>query len=102
MKKYLPLILGAAIALTGTAASAQSMVKVGTVDMKKIFESYYKTKDAETRINEARNARRRSSTTAWKATRRAWPKWANSTTRSTTRPSAKSRRNPRARRATRE
>lgn len=56
MKKYLPLILGAAIALTGATASAQSMVKVGTVDMKKIFESYYKTKDAETRINEARNA----------------------------------------------
>jgi outer membrane protein len=42
--------------LTGATASAQSMVKVGTVDMKKIFESYYKTKDAETRINEARNA----------------------------------------------
>jgi outer membrane protein len=56
MKKYLPLILGAAIALTGATASAQSMVKIGTVDMKKIFESYYKTKDAETRINEARNA----------------------------------------------
>ena len=56
MKKYLPLILGAAIALTGVTASAQSMVKIGTVDMKKIFESYYKTKDAESRINEARNA----------------------------------------------
>jgi outer membrane protein len=32
------------------------MVKIGTVDMKKVFESYYKTKDAEQRINEARNA----------------------------------------------
>lgn len=31
------------------------MVKVGTVDMKKVFEGYYKTKDAEQRINEARN-----------------------------------------------
>jgi len=41
-------------ALAGTA-SAQSMVKIGTVDMKKVFESYYKTKDAEQRINEARN-----------------------------------------------
>jgi outer membrane protein len=32
------------------------MVKVGSVDMKKVFEQYYKTKDAEQRINEARNA----------------------------------------------
>jgi outer membrane protein len=37
-----------------SSASAQA-VKIGTVDMKKVFESYYKTKDAETRINEARN-----------------------------------------------
>jgi outer membrane protein len=37
-------------------ASAQGVLKVGTVDMKKVFESYYKTKDAETRINEARNS----------------------------------------------
>jgi outer membrane protein len=47
--------LAALFALGGTA-TAQSMVKIGTVDMKKIFESYYKTKDAEQRINEARNA----------------------------------------------
>ena len=47
--------LAALFALGGTA-NAQSMVKIGTVDMKKIFESYYKTKDAEQRINEARNA----------------------------------------------
>jgi outer membrane protein len=32
------------------------MVKIGTVDMKLVFEGYYKTKDAEQRINEARNA----------------------------------------------
>ena len=56
MKKTLPILLGAALALTGTTAFAQSMIKVGSVDMKKVFESYYKTKDAETRINEARNA----------------------------------------------
>ncbi len=30
--------------------------KIGTVDMKRVFESYYKTKDAEAKINEARNA----------------------------------------------
>lgn len=53
MKKYL--ILSLLTALLGSAsASAQSM-KIGTVDMKKVFESYYKTKDAEAKINEARN-----------------------------------------------
>lgn len=56
MKKYLSLLLGASLVLTAASASAQSMVKIGSVDMKKVFESYYKTKDAESRINEARNA----------------------------------------------
>ncbi len=56
MKKYLSLLLGASLVFTAASASAQSMVKVGSVDMKKVFESYYKTKDAESRINEARNA----------------------------------------------
>ena len=47
----------AALVAFGTVPThAQSMVKIGTVDMKKVFESYYKTKDAEQRINEARNA----------------------------------------------
>ncbi len=44
-------------ALAGAAlpsASAQQL-HIGTVDMKKVFENYYKTKDAEQRINEARN-----------------------------------------------
>jgi len=53
--KYLVASFCAALAL-GVSAQAQSMVKVGTVDMKKVFEGYYKTKDAEQRINEARNA----------------------------------------------
>jgi Skp family chaperone for outer membrane proteins len=46
----------AAIAL-GTAflgGSALADVKVGTIDMKQVFDSYYKTKDAEGKINEAR------------------------------------------------
>lgn len=56
--KYLvlPAAVAACVALSGVTASAQSMVKIGSVDMKKVFEKYYKTKDAETRINEARNA----------------------------------------------
>ncbi|MDR3401715.1 MAG: OmpH family outer membrane protein [Chthoniobacter sp.] len=56
MKKYLviPVLLLAAAFATSTA-SAQT-TKFGTVDMKRVFDSYYKTKDAESKINEARNA----------------------------------------------
>jgi len=57
MKKYLTLALAAAVfALAPASALAQSVtIRIGTVDMKKVFESYYKTKDAESKINEARN-----------------------------------------------
>ena len=57
MKKsvIIPLLVAALCFGAASSASAQQ-VKVGTVDMKKVFESYYKTKDAEARINEARNA----------------------------------------------
>ena len=56
MKKYLALpALFIALAIATSTASAQSF-HVGTVDMKRIFDSYYKTKDAESKINEARNA----------------------------------------------
>ena len=56
MKKIALLTLAAAVAFGGFAhtASAQAL-HIGTVDMKKVFENYYKTKDAEQRINEARN-----------------------------------------------
>ncbi len=50
MKKHLALPLVAAIAMAFLPAtlSAQSVtIRIGTVDMKKVFESYYKTKDAE-------------------------------------------------------
>jgi outer membrane protein len=53
MKKYLLLSLCAA--LVGSASASAQNIKIGTVDMKKVFESYYKTKDAEAKINEARN-----------------------------------------------
>lgn len=58
MKKYLafPLAAAVALALTAATASAQSVtIRIGTVDMKKVFDNYYKTKDAESKINEARN-----------------------------------------------
>ena len=53
MKKYL--ILSLAAAVLGSAGASAQNIKIGTVDMKKVFESYYKTKDAEAKINEARN-----------------------------------------------
>jgi len=56
MKKYLVIpVLALAAAFTTATASAQS-AKFGTVDMKRVFDSYYKTKDAESKINEDRNA----------------------------------------------
>lgn len=54
-KLILPALIAAFGGFLATDASAQAL-KVGTVDMKKVFESYYKTKDAEQRINEARNS----------------------------------------------
>jgi outer membrane protein len=51
----LPFLL-VSLAFGTLSASAQALRGVGTVDMKKVFESYYKTKDAEARINEARAA----------------------------------------------
>jgi outer membrane protein len=46
----------ALVAFAAMATSAHAQVKVATVDMTKIFNSYYKTKEAESRINDARNA----------------------------------------------
>lgn len=54
MKKLLTVPCVIALLLFTSAFSAQAQVKVGMVDMNKIFSSYYKTKDAEARINEAR------------------------------------------------
>jgi outer membrane protein len=53
MKKTLITALGVTLALP-IAAFAQ--VKIGTVDMNRAFKEYNKTKDAETKINDAKNA----------------------------------------------
>ena len=37
-------------------AFAQGTLKIGTVDMQRAFKEYSKTKDAEAKINEAKNA----------------------------------------------
>ena len=53
MKKTLILSLCAASLALSNQASAE--INIGTVDMKKVFENYKKTKDAESRISEMRN-----------------------------------------------
>ena len=52
-KLILPSLLGA-VALCAASTSAHAQMKIGTVDMNTVFTSYYKTKDAEAKINEAR------------------------------------------------
>jgi outer membrane protein len=56
MKKSLLAPLLCLSLLGGFASTSHAQVKIGTVDMNKIFSAYYKTKDAEARINEARNS----------------------------------------------
>ena len=53
MKKFLPLTLILAL-IFPVAAFAQG--KIGTVDMNRAFKEYDKTKDAEKKINEAKDA----------------------------------------------
>src|SRR6202162_3359294 len=54
MKKLLSLIVPLALCLP-VAAFAQGSVKIGTVDMNRAFKEYNKTKDAEAKINDAKN-----------------------------------------------
>ena len=55
MKQFLSLALAGAIALPA-AAFAQGALKIGTVDMNRAFKEYSKTKEAEAKINSARDA----------------------------------------------
>src|SRR6266699_752314 len=55
MKKSLS-ILSALTLAAPIAAFAQGTGKIGTVDMQRAFKDYNKTKDAEVKINEAKNA----------------------------------------------
>ena len=47
-------LLAVAVGIAAAPVSAQAQMKVGTIDMKQVFDSYYKTKDAEAKINESR------------------------------------------------
>jgi len=55
MKKFVIIALGTMLALPCVAFS-QGALKIGTVDMNRAFKEYNKTKDAEAKINEAKNA----------------------------------------------
>src|SRR3989441_12340866 len=55
MKKLLTIILSSMLVLP-LAAFAQGTTKIGTIDMNRAFKEYTKTKDAEVKINEAKNA----------------------------------------------
>src|SRR6266702_5235429 len=55
MKKLLAMALASAHAFP-VAALVQSTLKVGTVDMQRAFKEYTRTKDAEAKINDAKNA----------------------------------------------
>ena len=54
MKKLLSLTIPLALLLPMTAP-AQSTLRIGTVDMNRAFKEYNKTKDAEAKINDAKN-----------------------------------------------
>jgi len=54
--KTASLILITALGLATVPQASAQQLKIGTVDMKKVFDGYYKTKDAESKINEQRNA----------------------------------------------
>lgn len=55
MKKFLLVTLLSALAFP-VVSFAQGSLKIGTVDMNRAFKEYNKTKDAEAKINEAKNA----------------------------------------------
>jgi outer membrane protein len=55
MKKFLIAALLSALVFPAVGF-AQGTLKVGTVDMNRAFKEYNKTKDAEAKINEAKNA----------------------------------------------
>jgi len=58
MKKSLSILVALMLGFP-FAAFAQGTLKVGTVDMQRAFKEYNKTKDAEAKINEAKNAARK-------------------------------------------
>ncbi|PYL06727.1 MAG: hypothetical protein DME34_08340, partial [Verrucomicrobia bacterium] len=55
MKPFLSIAVALALVLPLTT-QAQGPPKIGTIDMQRAFKEYTKTKDAEAKINDAKNA----------------------------------------------
>src|SRR5438309_11589354 len=58
MNKFLSILFALTLTLP-VAAFAQGTLKIGTVDMQRAFKDYNKTKEAEAKINDAKNAARK-------------------------------------------
>jgi outer membrane protein len=58
MKKSLSILVALMLGFP-FAAFAQGTLKIGTIDMQRAFKEYNKTKEAEAKINEAKNAARK-------------------------------------------
>src|ERR1700730_6565681 len=58
MKKSLSILVDLLLAIP-FAAFAQGTLKIGTVDMQRSFKEYNKTKEAEAKINDAKNSARK-------------------------------------------
>jgi outer membrane protein len=58
MKKSLSILFALTLAFP-LATFAQGTLKIGTVDMQRAFKDYNKTKEAEAKINDAKNAARK-------------------------------------------
>jgi outer membrane protein len=56
MRKSIVSALLCTVALCAVSTAANAQIKLGTVDMNKVFTAYFKTKDAEAKINDARTA----------------------------------------------
>jgi outer membrane protein len=55
MKKFVSMLFGLTLAFP-IAAFAQGSLKIGTVDVKRAFEEYNKKKEADQKLNDAKNA----------------------------------------------
>jgi outer membrane protein len=54
MKKSITIILTALAFVLGSAPEASAQARIGTVDMKAVFDKYWRTKEAEAKMNEVR------------------------------------------------
>src|SRR5947199_6490094 len=55
MKKFVSMLFSLTLAFP-IAAFAQGSLKIGTVDVKRAFDEFYKKKEADAKLNDARNA----------------------------------------------